>query len=197
SPRKNEYYVVLFVGFTAGLSRIVLLFTEPYLVENNIAEDNISTLLTLTALCVLGSYMLTAFAGDLWGRKPLLIIYSLMMPIGVFILIAGANMGNYGVIILGAAFCFAAFWGMIGVIRLVTIEILPTERRGTGAGFRSLIVAVGITIGLFLGFFLIYYAQESLEIPFIILTVPCFVNIPLVIKYIKETKHVDLSEIKD
>lgn len=197
SPRKKEYYVVLFVGFTAGLSRIVLLFTEPYLVDNNIAEDNISTLLTLTALCVLGSYFLTAFAGDFWGRKPLLIIYSIMMPIGVFILIAGANAGSYGIIILGGAFVFSAWWGMIGVLRLITIEILPTERRGTGAGFRSLIVAIGITIGLFLGSFLIFFTDQTLELPFIMLTIPCFINIPLVLKYIKETKHVNLAEIRD
>ncbi|MHA1147830.1 MAG: MFS transporter [Promethearchaeota archaeon] len=197
SPRKTEFYIILVVGFTAGLSRIVLYFTEPYLQSKGIQEDYISTLLTLTALCVLGSYFLTAFAGDLWGRKPLLIIYSIMMPIGVFVLIAGANAGSYGIIVLGAAFVFAAWWGMIGVLRIVTIEILPTERRGTGAGLRSLIVAIGITIGLFLGSFLIYFANQSLEIPFILLVIPCFINVPLVIKFIKETKHVNLAEIRD
>lgn len=201
SPRKKEYYVVLIVAFTAGLSRIVLLFMEPYLIEKLVnpgfaSQNQISTLLTFTALCVIISYFLTGFGGDLWGRKPLLIIYSIIMPIGAFVLILGANLGSYGIVLIGAAFVFSAFWGMIGTVRLVTIEILPTERRGTGSGFKSLISAIGITIGLFLGSFLIYFANESVEIPLIILTLPCFINIPLVIKYLKETKHVDLSQIK-
>ena len=202
SPRKTEYYVILVVAFTAGLSKIILIFTEPYLVEKLVdpglaTEDQISTLLTLTALCVIGSYFLTGFGGDLWGRKPLLIIYSILMPIGAFILIAGANAGSYGIVLLGGAFVFIAFWGLIGTVRIVTIELLPTERRGTGSGLKSLITAFGITIGLFLGSFLTYFAGESVEIPFIVLTVPCLINIPLVLKYIKETKHVDLAEIKD
>lgn len=202
SKSKNQYLVILVIAFTAGLSRITLLFTEPYLVEKLVepgvsTEAQISTLLTLTALSVIGGYFLTGFGGDLWGRKPLLIIYSLLMPLGTFILIGGANAGSYGIVLLGAALIFIAFWGLIGTIRIVTIELIPTERRGTGSGLKSLFTAIGITTGLFLGSFLIYFAGESVEIPFIVLTIPCFINIPLVIKYIKETKHVDLAKVED
>ena len=89
------------------------------------------------------------------------------------------------------------FSSIIGVIRIVTIEILPTERRGTGSGVKSLVSAIGITMGLLIGSVVISISADTLELAFIVLSVPCLINVPLVIKYIQETKDVHLAKIKD
>jgi len=59
---------------------------------------------------------------------------------------------------------------------------------------KSLIQAFGITSGLFLSSIIILH--YGLGFSFIVFSVLLLINIPLVAKYIKETKGVDLSEVQ-
>jgi sugar phosphate permease len=85
-------------------------------------------------------------------------------------------------------------WGAIGVIRLTTIELLPTDRRGTGVGFRSLIGSIGAIIGLLLSSAVILVV--GLGTTFLIFVMGNFLVIPIAYFFLKETKGVELSEIK-
>lgn len=87
-----------------------------------------------------------------------------------------------------------AFYGIGITLRIVTLEYLPTEHRGTGLGLRGLISAIGSTVGLLIGSVLILVLELGLRMIFLTLLV--FIIIPLGIKYLKETKDVELSQIK-
>ena len=95
---------------------------------------------------------------------------------------------------IGYALSHIAFWGSLGIIRLITIELLPTDRRGTGVGFRSFIGALGGTIGLLLSSAVILVV--GLGITFVIFVMGNLVAIPLAALFLRETKGVELSEIK-
>ena len=79
-------------------------------------------------------------------------------------------------------------------VRLITIEMLPTDRRGTGIGFRSLIGGIGGTIGLLLSAVVILFV--GLGTTFIIFVMAHLFVIPIAYFFLKETKGVELSEIK-
>ena len=72
--------------------------------------------------------------------------------------------------------------------------MLPTDRRGTGIGFRSLIGGFGGTIGLLLSGIIILFV--GLGTTFIIFVMGQFIVIPIAYFFLKETKGVELSEIK-
>jgi hypothetical protein len=74
------------------------------------------------------------------------------------------------------------------------MEMLPTDRRGTGSGFRILLFAIGTTIGLLLSSIAILLI--GLGTTFILFIVLIFSFIPINFLFISETKGVELSEIK-
>ncbi|MHA1823754.1 MAG: MFS transporter, partial [Promethearchaeota archaeon] len=75
-----------------------------------------------------------------------------------------------------------------------TLELVPTDRRGTGVGFRGLINAIGGTIGLLSSSFIILIV--GLGTTFIILVLFNLLMIPLSAFLVRETKGVDLKDIK-
>ncbi|MHA1488242.1 MAG: hypothetical protein ACTSRI_01140 [Promethearchaeota archaeon] len=87
-----------------------------------------------------------------------------------------------------------SWWGLIGAIRIVSVEILPTDKRGTGSGLKSVFSAFGITSGLLLNSSII--VNFGLGIAFIVFCLPLLINLPLVYKYLKETKGADLTKLK-
>jgi hypothetical protein len=114
----------------------------------------------------------------------------------VIIWVLGAlNTSNaFLIVLIGYAISHISYWGLWGIIRLIALELMPTDRRGTGVGVRSLIGAVGITTGLFSSSFIIL--ELGLGIVFIIFALGNLIIIPLGFIFVKETKGVNLAEIK-
>ena len=72
--------------------------------------------------------------------------------------------------------------------------MLPTDIRGSGVGFRLLFFAIGTTVGLLLSsIFILFF---GLGAAFIVFMSAMFILIPLAYVSVKETKGVDLSQIK-
>jgi MFS family permease len=76
---------------------------------------------------------------------------------------------------------------------MVILEVVPTEARGTGAGLKSLAAAIGITIGFFLSSLITLLI--NLAMTFVILSLLLLLNILLIRKNLKETKHIDLKNV--
>jgi len=110
--------------------------------------------------------------------------------------VVGANSTEnaYLFVLLGFAFSHISYWGSIGILRLLTIEMVPKDRRGIGVGFKSLIGAIGGTIGLLTSSVVIL--SLDLGPTFIIFVMGNFAIIPIAYFFLKETKGVELSEIK-
>jgi len=140
-------------------------------------------------------YLITGIVADRYGRKPLLYLYSVLFPTSLFIIVFGINLpeGALIVVAIGAGLANLCYWGFRILISIVSLEIVPTEARGTGTGLKSLVAASGVTIGLLISFFITY--SSGLALSFIILSSLFLINIPLIYKYLKETKGINLSDI--
>ncbi|MEJ2295562.1 MAG: hypothetical protein P8Y23_12470 [Candidatus Lokiarchaeota archaeon] len=97
------------------------------------------------------------------------------------------------VVALGAGLANLCYWGFRILISIVSLEIVPTETRGTGTGVKSLVAASGVTIGLIISFFITF--SSGLALSFIVLSMLFLINIPLIFKYLKETRGINLSNI--
>ena len=109
----------------------------------------------------------------------------------------GVNFSGVFLIIIvgvGAGLAYITLQGIRIVARLITVEISPTEARGTGSGLRSLVTAIGTTGGLFISSALILF--YGLAFTFIVISLPHLLILPLAYLYLKETKGIDLSEVK-
>jgi len=194
---RKPYMFLLLAVFLRGGSSIYLNLFEKY-IDNvgTLTQQQVTTIFLITIFMVIIAYGANGLLADRIGRKPLLYIWSALAPISVVIWVLGANNTEnaFLIVLLGFAFSHISYWGSIGILRLMTIEMLPTDRRGIGVGFRSLIGAIGGTIGLLTSSAVIL--SLDLGPTFIIFVMGNFAVIPIAYFFLKETKGVELSEIK-
>ncbi len=194
---RKPYMYLLLAVFIRGISSIYIGLFEKYIDNVGILnQQQVTSIFLLTIFMVIIAYGANGLLADRIGRKPLLYIWSALAPISVLIWVLGANNPEnaYILVLLGFALSHISYWGSIGILRLLTIEMLPTDRRGIGVGFRSLIGAIGGTIGLLTSSVMIL--SLDLGPTFIIFIMGNFAVIPIVYFFLKETKGVELSEIK-
>lgn len=197
SSRRTEYVVILFLALTNGLSYLFCIVGQEYMrTQGGLAENQVNTVVLITASLILAGYIFSGITGDKIGRKFLLYVWSTLYPILIIIIVllvtAGLGTNILTWIIFGLI--YSAWWGLIGAIRIMTVEIVPTEKRGTAGGLRGMISALGITSGLLVGGVVVFYF--GLGMAFIVFAIPLFINIPLIYKFLKETKGIDLTTIK-
>ncbi len=194
---RKPYMFLLLAVFIRGGSSIYLGFFEKY-IDNvgTLTQQQVTTIFLITIFMVIIAYGANGLLADRIGRKPLLYFWSALAPISAVIWVLGANNTEnaFLIVLLGFAFSHISYWGSIGILRLMTIEMLPTDRRGIGVGFRSLIGVIGGTIGLLTSSVVIL--SLDLGPTFIIFVMGNFAVIPIAYFFLKETKGVELSEIK-
>ena len=194
SSRKTEFKMILLMSVFNGLNYGFTILTELFLKNHsNLTEQQINTIIYIIAGSVAIGYILTGILCDKIGRKPMLYAHSIVLPTGIILSVIGGLSSSFLITALGAALGYAGFWGLTIVLRLITIEIVPTDKRGTAGGLRALSWAFGATIGLLIGSILIYTTNPGVS--FILLSLPVIFNIILASRYLKETKGVNLSEI--
>ena len=194
---RKPFITMLIISFLFGFSNLFIGLFEKYIADiGTISQALVSIIFFLTIFTVMIAYLINGLLADRIGRKPLLYLWSFLLPISVVIWVFGAmsSQSAFLIVFVGYAISHIAFWGLWGVIRLITLELVPTDKRGTGLGFRSLIGAFGTTIGLLLSSLAILVF--GLGATFIIFVIVNLVIIPLGYFFIKETSGVDLAEIK-
>jgi MFS family permease len=194
---KKPYLILLVMVFIRSASSLYMGLFEKYMDNVGILNQNQITLVFLaTVFMVIFAYLINGLLADRIGRKPLLYLWSILAPISVLLWVFGVYSPSnaFLIVLIGFSLSHISFWGSWGILRLITIELLPTDRRGTGVGFRGLIGSIGGTFGLFLGGAVILLA--GLGTTFTIFVMGNLILIPLTYFFIKETKGVELSEIK-
>lgn len=197
SNRKKEFIALMIITVLVGFNYIFVSLGEQYINSSpNLTEGDINIIVLVMSLAVILGYLFTGVFADKVGRKPLFYLYSILFIISILTVIFGSRSEIYAIIpvSIGAALANVSYWGIGVAIRLVVVEIVPTDVRGTGSGLKSLLSAFGITIGLVLSSIITYFF--SLEISFLVLSLLLIINFPLIYKYLKETKGIDLSKIK-
>ncbi|MFX1255904.1 MAG: MFS transporter [Promethearchaeota archaeon] len=196
ADHRKPFLVVLIMSFIGGLNYLFVSLGESFIANSpNLTESDVNIIvLTMSVAAVIG-YFITGIIADKYGRKPLIYGYSILLPISILIAVIGTTLTENALIVvsLGAGLANAAYWSLGVVIRLVTLEVIPTDARGTGSGLKSLTSALGITSGLFLSSVITLYF--GLALAFVFYSLILLVNVPLVYLYLKETKGIDLSDI--
>jgi len=197
SERKKQFIALMIITILVGFNYIFVSLGEEYINRSeNLTEGDINIIVLVMSFAVILGYLFTGVFADKVGRKPLFYLYSILFIISIFTVIIGSRLENLAIVpvAIGAALANVSYWGIGVAIRLVVVEIVPTDVRGTGSGLKSLLSAFGITLGLILNGIITFFF--SLEISFIILSLLLLINLPIIYKYIKETKGIDLSKIK-
>jgi len=194
---KKPFIYLLVISFLFGFSNLFIGLFEKYISDiGSIPQSQVNILFFLTIFTVMIAYLTNGLLADRIGRKPLLYLWSFLLPFSVIVWVLGAtNPSNaFLIVLIGYAISHISYWGLWGIIRMVALELMPTDRRGTGIGIRSLIGAIGITIGMLISSFVVL--ELGLGITFIIFVFGNLLIIPLGFLFVKETKGVDLKDIK-
>jgi len=195
--RKKEISSVLFITFLVGMNYIFVSLGESYISSSpNLNQNDINIIVLVMSLAVVFGYLITGIVADKYGRKLLFYLYSLLFPIAIMLVVFGSLLTRGALIIvcLGAGIANITYWGLGVIIRLIIIELTPTNARGTSSGLKGLFNATGITTGLLLSSIITLYL--GLMASFIIMCLLLFINIPLIYFFIKETKGINLSDVK-
>ncbi|MHA1804181.1 MAG: MFS transporter [Promethearchaeota archaeon] len=197
SSRKEEYLAILVMSFLTGLNFIFLQLAESFAASyTTLSESLINIVIYIVAISVIIAYLLTGILADKFGRKPLLYLFSLLMPIGAILLYLGGQMtsNNFIIVVLGIVCGYVAYDALQVLLRIVVFEVVPTDKRGTGSGLRAFTQSLGITLGFMIGSVLTLFF--GLGMAFILLSLPLLLNMIFIFKFLKETRGTNLSLIK-
>jgi len=197
TDQRKAYITLLFMSLVFGAATIWRNLFEKYITDvGTLTQAQISIIFIWTVIAVLIAYLINGLLADRIGRKPLVYLWSCLLPVGVLTWVIGAHDSQNAFIIvqIGFALMHVCFWGLLTIISLITIETLPTDRRASGVGLRWLFFAIGTTLGLLLSSIFILFL--GLGIAFIIFILAMYIIAPLAYLSMKETKGIELSEIK-
>ena len=193
---RNGYIAILLSGFIISFNFVFGAFLEQFLTTSPyITDDDATMIILIISLATFIGYLFTGIVADKYGRKRLFYTYALLYPISVIFVVIGRNLevGAVIVVSISAGVSYITGQCLTVLIRIVSLEIVPTEIRGMGTGVKSLIAALGATLGLLIGSIPILYF--GLGTTFILFSLPYLIIIPLVYFNLKETKGIDLNTV--
>jgi MFS family permease len=197
SDHRKEFIVLLIMSYFTGLNFIMLQLFESFIsTSTDLTESHISIIILIVVVSLVVGYITTGIIADKIGRVPLLYIFSILLPVATIFLFIGSNLSAniFIIITISIALGYVAYTGLLILLRIIIMEIIPTDKRGTGTGIRALATALGITSGFVIGSIITLY--YGLGMAFLIISLPLIINVLLIHKYIKETQGTDLREIK-
>ena len=194
--RRSAYIAILVISLIRAVVGVFISLGELYMADSPyLSEGDINIVVYVLGASVIAGFLTTGMLADKIGRKPLFYIFFVMLTIGAIIFIYGAVTPGIALILvcIGMSLINIAYWGLYVILSITTIELIPTEARGTGNGFRGLMGSFGSTIGLILTSVLVLFF--SLQIIFLMFALMVLIDLPIIYKYVIETKGTDLSDL--
>ncbi len=195
---RRSYKGILLISFISASTLTWALLFENYLSsdESYVTQPQVSALLFLGFFLSFVPFMINAIFADRIGRKPLYIVWMFFIPIGIVIWVFGAldPQNAFSIVMIGFFLTHLCGIGAGGVMRIMTIETLPTDVRGTGIGFKSFVATFGGTIGLLLNAAALLFID--LGMIFIVFSLISYIILPIAYIFLKETKSVKLEDVK-
>ncbi|MFO7797397.1 MAG: MFS transporter [Promethearchaeati archaeon] len=196
SSNGTQIKVCLIISFIFGMNSIFRnLVVRAVSLSPYLTQDQISLMMLIGVVAVYMAVILIGTLADKFGRLPLLYFFSVMIPIArvMFALVAFQPLLTFPLTVIFTSMSEFGYWGGWITLSIVILELVPTEARGSGSGLKSFFGAFGITVGfLSTSVFTLFF---DLSISFVILGLFTIIAIPLIYKYLKETKKVDMREI--
>ncbi len=190
---RRAFLPLLVMSFISGLNYTFIQLGEIFVSDNLADNGQVNWVVTSMGVAAIAGYLITGFISDRKGRKPLMLIYSILLPASIALCVFGVLIPSlaFPALLIGAGLASLTYWSLGVVNRLVSIEILPTDVRGTGTAIRSVITALGTILGNFIHYKLFPLIGEGYT--FFIFSVLLVINIPLILIFIKETKSKELD----
>jgi MFS family permease len=189
---RKSYIPIIIMSFIQGLNYTFIQTGETFINEY-LTEGQVNWVVTAMGGAAIVGYLVTGFISDAKGRKPLFLIYSIVLPGSIALCVFGANIPSIAFIslLIGASLASLSYWSLGVVNRLVSIEILPTDVRGTGTAIRSVMTALGTILAGVMNFYLFPILKNGPT--FFLYSLLLLINIPLILIFIKETKSKELE----
>jgi len=196
SSNGTQIKVCLIISFIFGMNSIFRnLVVRSVSLSPYLTQDQISLMMLIGVVAVYMAVILIGTLADKFGRLPLLYFFSVLIPIArvMFALVAFQPFLTFPLTVIFTSMSEFGYWGGWITLSIVILELVPTEARGSGSGLKSFFGAFGITVGfLSTSVFTLFF---NLSISFVILGLFTIIALPLVYKYLNETKKIDMSEI--
>jgi len=195
SPNRRSIIASLVISFVLGLNVIFRNLVEQELSNSPfLTSSQVSIIMLVGVFAVIFAAILMGTLADRIGRIPLLYAFSLLIPIGriFFVLLVNTPI-SFISSMLFVGLSEIGYWGGWVTISIVILELIPTESRGTGSGLKSFFGAMGITVGLLSASLITFF--YGLSIAFIIIGLLSLINLPIIYKYLEETKQIDMKDV--
>ena len=201
SNTKKAYFTLLIVTILVAIGFGAGNIIEPYMMNYSAMSSQEYSILVIVSL--IGTavilYLITGKVADSWGRKPLLIIYSITYPISVILQylwaahITSAPL-RFSIMLPLKIIAMASRGGIWTLTTLISIELIPTELRGVGNGLTTFVmIAISIVRLLIVAPLYPVFGIQMIGITLCFFMLPI---VPLVYFLIPETRGRDLKRVE-
>ncbi len=199
SIRKLKNYKLIMITLVVGILAVLGAFTDsnymqPYL-SQNFTFNEVNIIYVIRFVISIPVSAVIGLINDRLGRKIGLYLHLILIPVCMIIFIIFVHAGNFIIAGIFYGVFIYSVWLTPATTGTIISELTPTKYRGT-VGVYSLIIAY-ILLAVAMVFFSILKLWLAFETLFLIAFIPgCLIAIPIVIKYVPETKGTDLTKVE-
>jgi putative MFS transporter len=181
-----------------GVIAPVALILEPgsVLVSKHLQDDlnyspaGVGLLMAVCGIATPLGNLISGTASDRLGRKPLAVIFSLLLSVAIALFYGGTGPI---VLTIGLALLFASIGGIMVLHTALATELFPTGFRSTAAGLREAVATLGASSGLGI-LSLLYGATGGYAASMIWMLLATPIS-PIALLFLPETARRELEEI--
>ena len=193
-PNFKTIFLTSLVGFLGVMGGFTLrAYWEPYLSQNfTFTGVNIIYVIRFLISMPLGAAI--GLINDKVGRKAGLLTTLILLPVFLILCLWAVQMQSVWLVGIFYGLFIYSLWLNISTTATMVDEQTPTKLRGTIDVFLGIVqVALFVVTTVFFAILVLWFPFETI---FLIAVIPgCLIAIPLVIKYLPETKATDLTKV--
>ena len=195
SNKDTKYLMLAHIIFDTGMPAIALYYESSMHIAGMSTADITKSMFVLPIVYACLTF-LSGFVADSLGRKKLVVTASILSATGFILFAVGIN--NLWNPYLIGGFCGlyqGCYWIGRDYMNIMMTEKVPTDIRASVVGAEGLLVIIGLVVGYILA--IVGMLIMPVYLTCLVIAVPVVVASAIMLAlYVKETKGVNLDEIK-